>query len=435
MLPMEMLFILPWILFGAFVVFIVIGAPIAVALALTAFCVITLDPRLTPWIMFQRMYGGIDSFVLLAVPLFLLAGNLMNESKITDNLIKLCMRLVGHLKGSLAHVNVMVSMLFAGVSGASTADTAGIGTVMIPAMRREGYPIRFAVSVTAVSSVMGIIIPPSINMIVWGALTNTSIAGLFLGGILPGFLMGMSMLLVNAFFVKRYDVPRHEKATIREIASSSKHGLLAAGIPVLIVVGITFGYTTPTEAAVLAVIYALILGTVVYRQLNLESILRASSETVSLSALSLFALVGAAIFGYLISFYQVPAALMSGIDVTNPTVLLIIMALVMFFVGTFMDSLPAMAILAPIFQPLMMKAGVHPVHFGVVSVMVLGLGLVTPPYGLCLMISSKIADVPVMQALGMTMVYLTFILLLILFIILLPDLVLAVPRMIVPDFV
>lgn len=435
MLSMDMVFVLPWLLFGLLCVLIVIGVPIAVALALTAFSVIILDPRLTPWIMFQRMYGGIDSFVLLAVPLFLLAGNLMNEARITDRLIKLCMRMVGHVKGSLAHVNVLVSMLFAGVSGASTADSAGVGTVMIPAMKREGYPVHFSVAVTAVSSVMGIVIPPSINMIVWGAITNTSIAGLFLGGIVPGVLMGASMLLLNVFFVKRFDVPQHPKATFRQVASSFKDGLLAAGIPVLIVGGITLGYTTPTEAAVLAVIYALVLGLVVYRQLSFSSIVRASSDTVSLSALSLFSLVGASIFGYLISFYQIPPKLMSGIDVTNPAVLLTLMALVMLLVGTFMDSLPAMAILAPIFQPLMIKAGVHPVHFGVISVMVLGLGLVTPPYGLCLLISSKIAGIPVIKSLGVTMLYLAFILVLIMLIILFPGLVLAVPRLLVPDFV
>jgi len=435
MLSMDWLFLLPWLLFALLGVLIIAGVPIAMALVLTAFGVIWLDPRLTHWVMFQRMYNGMDSFVLLAVPLFLLAGNLMNAARITDRLITLCMRLVGHIRGALAHVNVMVSMLFAGVSGSSTADSAGVGTVLIPAMKREGYPVHFAVAVTAASSVMGIIIPPSINMIVWGALTNTSIAGLFLGGILPGILIGVAQLALNMGYVRRYDVPVRQRASLAELMSSGKDGLLAAGIPVVIIGGITLGIVTPTEAAVIAVLYALALGALVYRELNPRQVLDASTATVRLCSLSLFSLVGAAIFGYLISFYQIPPKLMAGVNITDPIVLLLIMTVVMLIIGTFMDSLPAMAIMAPIFQPLAMQAGVHPVQFGVIAVMALGLGLITPPYGLCLMISAKIGGIPLLKALATTLLYLAIMLAVILLLIVYPDLVLAIPRALVPDFV
>ncbi|WP_275288208.1 TRAP transporter large permease [Halomonas elongata] len=435
MMPMDAVFILPWLLFGLLGVLIIAGVPIAMALVLTAASMILLDPRLTYWVMFQRMYNGMDSFVLLAVPLFLLAGNLMNAARITDRLITLCMRLVGHFKGALAHVNVMVSMLFAGVSGSSTADSAGVGTVLIPAMQREGYPSHFSVAVTAASSVMGIIIPPSINMIVWGALTNTSIAGLFLGGILPGVMIGVAQLALNVGYVRRYQVPVRRRASLAELAHSSKDGLLAAGIPVVIIGGITLGLVTPTEAAVIAVLYALALGTLVYRELSPSKILDASTDTVRLCSLSLFSLVGAAIFGYLISFYQIPPKLMAGVDISDPVMLLLIMTVVMLVIGTFMDSLPAMAIMAPIFQPLAMQAGVHPVQFGVIGVMALGLGLITPPYGLCLMISAKIGGIPLLQALGTTLLYLAVMLGVILLLILYPDLILMLPRLIAPDFV
>ncbi|PMR69144.1 TRAP transporter large permease [Halomonas heilongjiangensis] len=435
MLSMDWVFLLPWLLFALLGVLIVAGVPIAMALVLTAFGVIWLDPRLTHWVMFQRMYNGMDSFVLLAVPLFLLAGNLMNAARITDRLITLCMRLVGHIRGALAHVNVMVSMLFAGVSGSSTADSAGVGTVLIPAMKREGYPVHFAVAVTAASSVMGIIIPPSINMIVWGALTNTSIAGLFLGGILPGILIGVAQLALNMGYVRRYDVPVRKRASLAELMSSGKDGLLAAGIPVVIIGGITLGIVTPTEAAVIAVLYALALGFLVYRELKPRQVLEASTDTVRLCSLSLFSLVGAAIFGYLISFYQIPPKLMAGVNITDPIVLLLIMTLVMLIIGTFMDSLPAMAIMAPIFQPLAMQAGVHPVQFGVIAVMALGLGLITPPYGLCLMISAKIGGIPLLKALATTLLYLAIMLGVILLLIVYPDLVLAIPHALVPDFV
>ncbi|MBB3143509.1 TRAP transporter large permease [Halomonas organivorans] len=435
MMPMDWISILPWLLFALLGVLIVVGVPIAMALVLTAFGMILLDPRLTYWVMFQRMYNGMDSFVLLAVPLFLLAGNLMNEARITDRLITLCMRLVGHFRGALAHVNVLVSMLFAGVSGSSTADSAGVGTVLIPAMKREGYPVNFAVAVTAASSVMGIIIPPSINMIVWGALTNTSIAGLFLGGILPGVMIGVAQLALNMGYVRRYQVPVRRRASLAELMRSGKDGLLAAGIPVVIIGGITLGLVTPTEAAVIAVLYALALGFLVYRELDLRQVLDASTDTVRLCSLSLFSLVGAAIFGYLISFYQIPPKLMAGVNISDPMVLLLIMTVVMLVIGTFMDSLPAMAIMAPIFQPLAMQAGVHPVQFGVIGVMALGLGLITPPYGLCLMISAKIGGIPLLKALATTLLYLAVMLGVIVLLIVYPELVLAIPRLIAPDFV
>lgn len=433
MMPTDWLPMLPWLLFVLLGVLIVLGVPIAMSLVLTSFSIIALDPRLIPWVMFQRMYYGMDSFVLLAVPLFLLAGNLMNAARITDRLITLCLNLVGHLKGALAHVNVLVSMLFAGVSGSSTADSAGIGTVLIPAMKKEGYPTHFSVAVTAASSVMGIIIPPSINMIVWGALTSTSIAGLFLGGIVPGILIAIAQLLLNLGYVRRYDVPTRKRATLRQLASSGKDGLLAAGIPVLIIGGITLGIVTPTEAAVMAVLYALLLGFIVYRELTFKSVLDASTDTVRLCSLSLFSLVGAAIFGYLISFYRIPPSLMAGVEITDPTTLLIVATIVMLLVGTFMDSLPAMAILAPIFQPLAAQAGVDPLQFGVISVMALGLGLITPPYGLCLMISAKIGGIPLLKALGTTMIYLLVMLVVIGLLIAFPDLILYLPQTFGPD--
>ncbi|WP_148252013.1 TRAP transporter large permease [Aidingimonas lacisalsi] len=435
MMPSDWMFLLPWLLFGLLGVLIIVGVPIAMSLILTAFSIILLDPRLTIWVLFQRMYNGMDSFVLLAVPLFLLAGNLMNAARITDRLITLCMLLVGHFKGALAHVNVMVSMLFAGVSGSSTADSAGVGTVLIPAMKREGYPTNFAVAVTAASSVMGIIIPPSINMIVWGALTNTSIAGLFLGGILPGIMIGVAQLILNLGYVRRYQVPVRKRASFRELMHSGKDGLMAAGIPVVIIGGITLGIVTPTEAAMIAVLYALALGFIVYRELKFGDVLEASTATVRLCSLSLFSLIGAAIFGYLISFYQIPPKLMAGVNISDPIVLLLIMTVVMLIIGTFMDSLPAMAIMAPIFQPLAMQAGIHPVQFGVIGVMALGLGLITPPYGLCLMISAKIGGIPLLKAMGTTLLYLAVMLGVILLLIVYPQLVLAIPRLLVPDFV
>ncbi|MEO1199140.1 MAG: TRAP transporter large permease [Pseudomonadota bacterium] len=435
MLSPELFFLLPWLLFGLLGVFITLGIPIAFSLVLTAMTIVLLDPRVTAWVVFQRMYNGMDSFVLLAVPIFLLAGNLINKAEVTDKLIRFALNIFGRFRGALANVNVAVSIMFAGVSGSSTADSAGVGAILIPSMKREGYPTAFAVAVTAASSVIGIIIPPSINMIVWGALTNTSIGGMFLAGIVPGILIGLSQFTVNYWFVRKFNIPAHEPAPMREILSSARDGLLAAAIPVIIIGGIRMGWFTPTEAAVVAVAYALFLGFVVYRTLNGRKVLEASSATVRLASLSLFSLVGASVFGYLISFYQIPPKLMGGIDITDPIVLLFVMAAVMLIIGTFMDSLPAMAIMGPLFLPLALSAGIHPVHFGIVGVMALGFGLITPPYGLCLMIASKIGGIALLKAMGPTMVYLAGMLMVLSAIIVFPEIALGLPRLIAPELI
>lgn len=430
----DLFYLLPWILFGVMLTLVVLGVPVAFSLIIASLAIVLLDPRLGTWVVFQRMYNGMNSFVLLAIPLFLLAGNLMNQAKITERLVRLARHLVGHFKGSLAHVNVLVSMLFAGVSGSSTADSAGIGVILIPAMVRQGYPKAFSVAVTAASSVMGIIIPPSINMIVWGALTNTSIAALFLAGFVPGVLIAVFQIALNFFFVRKFNVPTYPRSSFREVLSSGRDGILAAGVPVIIIGGLVFGLVSPTEAAVLAVLYAIFLGIVVYRDLTFGQILHSAKDTIRLSSLSLFSLVAASLFGYLISFYRVPNLLLSGIDVANPVIMLALMVGAMLVIGTFMDALPAMAILAPLFMPLVRAAGIHPVHFGLLAVMTLGLGLITPPYGLCLLISAKIGDISITKALGVTTAYLGVMVLLVIIIILVPDLVMFVPRLLGSQF-
>ncbi|MCP8689781.1 TRAP transporter large permease [Marinobacterium sedimentorum] len=435
MIEADFFWLLPWALFLLLGLFITIGIPIAFALIASAVAITVLDPRLTNWIVFQRMYNGMDSFVLLAVPIFLLAGNLINQAEVTDKLIRFAMNLLGRFKGALAHVNVAVSMMFAGVSGSSTADSAGVGSILIPSMKREGYPTEFAVAVTAASSVIGIIIPPSINMIVWGALTNTSIGGMFLAGIVPGIMIGLSQLLTNTWFVRKLKIPVQAPASRRALLISSKDGLLAAAIPVLIIGGIRFGWFTPTEAAVIAVIYALFLGFVIYRTLNLSKVMQASTSTIRLSALSLFSLVAASIFGYLISFYEVPNTLMGGITLTDPVTLMLVMTLVMLLIGTFMDSLPAMAIIAPLFLPLALQAGIHPVQFGIVGVMALGFGLITPPYGLCLMIASKIGGINLLKCLVPTLIYLGAMTAVLLLIIVFPELTLGLPELMAPELI
>lgn len=434
MLSADLFYILPWVLFALMLGLVVLGVPVAFSLIIASLVMVVLDPRLGMWVVFQRMYNGMNSFVLLAVPLFLLAGNLMNNAKITERLIRLARHLVGHFKGALAHVNVVVSMLFAGVSGSSTADSAGIGVIMIPAMEKQGYPKAFSVAVTAASSVMGIIIPPSINMIVWGALTNTSIAALFLAGFVPGFLIAIFQIALNLFFVRKFNVPTYPRSTFRELLTSGWDGILAAGVPVIIIGGLVSGIVSPTEAAVLAVLYSLFLGLFVYRDLSLKQIVRSGTDTIRLSSLSLFSLVAASLFGYLISFYRVPNLLLGEIQLGDPILMLFGMVAAMLVIGTFMDALPAMAILAPLFMPLVRAAEIHPVHFGLIAVMTLGLGLITPPYGLCLLIAAKIGDISIPKAIGVTMAYLGIMIVLLGFIVVFPDIVMFIPRLLGPQF-
>lgn len=434
MLSAELFFLLPWLLFVVMLGLVALGIPVAFSLILSSILMVVLDPRIGMWVMFQRMYNGMNSFVLLAVPLFLLAGNLMNNARITERLIRLSRHLIGHFKGALAHVNVVVSMFFAGVSGSSTADSAGIGVILVPAMIRQGYPKAFSVAVTAASSVMGIIIPPSINMIVWGALSDTSIAALFLAGFVPGVLIAAFQIGLNFFFVRKFKVPSYPRSSLREVLASGRDGILAAGVPVIIIGGLISGIVSPTEAAVLAVLYSLVLGVFVYRDLSWNQIVKSGRDTIRLSSLSLFSLVAASVFGYLISFYRVPQLLLGGIGVGHPTLMLFGMVLAMLVIGTFMDALPAMAILAPLFMPLIRAAGIHPVHFGLVTVMTLGLGLITPPYGLCLLIAAKIGDISIVRAVGVTMAYLGVMVVLVILIVLFPDIVMTVPRLLGPQF-
>lgn len=285
------------VMFGGFLLLALVRVPIAFALLLSGMVLFTTDFRLQPWVAAQRMFSGLDSFVLLAVPFFVLAGAIMNASQVTQRLVRLAHAIVGSVRGGLGMVNVGTSMLFAGVSGSSTADTAGVGSVLIPAMRQRGYSDDFSVAVTASSSVIGTIIPPSIQMIVWGALTGTSIAALFLGGVLPGLLIGVGMMLVVYVAARRRGFPAEDRLAFREVGAALRDSLLALGIPIVVIGGIVAGLVTATEASVLAVLYALVLGVGVYRTIGVRDLPAIFVESARLASLPLFALGAAGLFG------------------------------------------------------------------------------------------------------------------------------------------
>lgn len=417
------------ILLGLFVVLLVLRVPIAFALILACLPFFLVDSRMDQTLLAQQVYSGIDSFVLLAVPFFILAAAIMNASKVTDRLITLAQALVGWVRGGLGITNVAASMGFGGVSGSSNADVAGLGSVLIPQMARRGYPVGYAVGVTAASAVIGSIIPPSIQMVVWGSLSGTSIGQLFLAGVVPGLLIGGGMMTVAYVVARRNDFPREERPPMREVLVAFRDSLLALGIVVLVLGGILGGFVTATEAAVLAVLYALFLGMVVYRTISWRDLPRILRESALFSVLPLFALAAAGALAYLMAYYRIPLVLQRVVEGVPGWALLWAVALVFVVVGIFLDALPAMAIMIPVLAPAVTAAGVDPVHYGIVAVMSLAMGLITPPYGLCLLLAAKIGDIPVLRAVPATLPFAFVIVATIALVILVPQVALWLPSL------
>ncbi len=425
------------LLFGIFAGLIAIRVPVAFALGLACVPVFFIDPRLTPFLLLNEMMKSYNSFILLAVPFFLLAANLMNFAGITDKLIELARTSVGHLPGGLAHVNVAVSMLFAGISGSSTADAAGVGGVLIPAMKKEGYDAPFTVAITACSSVMGVIIPPSILMIVWGGVISVSIGGLFLAGVVPGLLIALSLMGAVLLYARRRGYPITARASGGQFLRALGRALIPLMMPAIIIGGIVGGIFTATEASVVAVLYALVLGVLVYRTLPLVQVPRVFYESARFAAITLFCVGTASAFGWVLAYFHVPRLFVDMVAGMGGGVTSVgfIVAACFLVVGCFIDAIPAIIILGTILAPLAESVGMHPVHFAIIGVISISFGLVTPPYGLCLLISASLGGITIRQAFRDTVLLLLPMLAVLVFVILLPDAILALPRWIMPKFV
>jgi tripartite ATP-independent transporter DctM subunit len=383
------------------------------------------------------MFVSYNSFILLAVPFFLLAANLMNSAGITQRLVELAKALVGHLPGGLGHINVVVSMLFAGISGSSTADAAGIGSLLIPQMKKQGYDTSFSVAITACSSVMGVIIPPSILMVVWGGLMSVSIGAMFLAGVLPGLLITLSLMGIVHVYAKRRGYPVYVRSNFAELRAAAANAFFALLTPLIIVGGIVGGFFTPTEASVVAVLYTLVIGLFIYRTITPAKLPAVLYESARFAAISLFCIGTASAFGWILAYFQIPRALievMAGWGTGSITTGLII-ALSFLVVGMFIDAIPAIIILGTVLLPVAEAAGIHPVHFGIIGVVSLAFGLVTPPYGLCLLIASSIGGIRLVEALRDVCIILLPMLGVLLFIIVFPDAILALPRLLMPRFI
>ena len=424
------------IMFGVFAALVLLRVPVSFALGLACLPILFIDERLTPFLLINEMWKSYNAFILLAVPFFLLAANLMNAAGITERLVNLARASVGHLPGGLGHINVMVSMLFAGISGSSTADAAGIGSLLIPAMKKQGYDTSFSVAITACSSVMGVIIPPSIMMIVWGGLMSVSIGGLFLAGMVPGILIALFMMGTVLVYAKTRNYPIHKRASLMEFFQAFGKSILALVTPTIIVGGIIGGLFTPTEASVVAVLYSAFLGGFIYRAIGPKQFPRVLYDSARLSAISLFCIGTASAFGWLLAYYRVPLALVDMVAAYGNGIITtgFIIALSFLVIGMFIDAIPAIIILGTILLPLAEKAGMHPIHFAIIGVISLAFGLVTPPYGLCLLISCSVGEIAVSKVLKDVAILLLPLLLLLGLTIVFPAIVLFLPRWLAPEF-
>jgi tripartite ATP-independent transporter DctM subunit len=422
------------ILFGIFFALMALRVPVAFALGLACLPMFILEERLSAQNLVQETFNAYNSFILLAVPFFLLTANLMNVGGITDRLVRLSRALVGHFPGALAQVNVVLSIFFAGISGSSTADAASQSKIFIEAQTKEGYDLSFSVAITAVSAVMAVIIPPSILMIVWGGVLTVSIGALMLAGIIPGLLLGLAQMATVHVYAKLRNYPTYARATLKEVFVALAVSIPALLTPLIIIGGKVFGWFTATESACIAVLYAGALSMLVYREMGMKGAYGALLDTGKLAAVALFCVGTASAFGWLLAYYQIPKAILAGVAAWNmgPTTTAFFIAGVFLVVGCFLDAIPAIIIVGTILEPLAKAAGLDPVHFAIVGIVSLAFGLVTPPYGLCLMVACAVAKIRMVDAIKDTMIMLIPMLLVLAAIIMWPQIPLFLPRLFPP---
>jgi len=387
------------ILFISFLILLLAGLPIAFSVGGSSIIYLIIS-GIPLSVVPQKMYMGIDSFILLCVPGFILAGNLMNSGGITTRLIKFSNALIGHIKGGLGQANVLASMFFAGITGTAIADTVSIGAVMIPAMKKEGYDTPFAVGVTVSSSTIGPIIPPSLPMIIAGTMTGLSVTKLFIGGAIPGILLGIALMIVSYVLARKRDYPKEKRQSLKVIFFAFLDAFWALMLTVIILWGILGGIVTPTEASIVASLYAFIAGFFIYKELKIKDLPGIILSTMKSSA-SILLLVGfARVFGWILASEQIPQLLANSLlSITdNKFVMLFIINILLLFIGMFMETIAALVILFPVLLPVAAGMGMDPIHFGVMVVLNLMIGLTTPPIGVCLFAGANIGKITIVEA-------------------------------------
>lgn len=420
------------VIFVVFLITVLMGIPIGFVLGIVPVIYLKFFGNIPLDIIAQRLFNGVDSFVFLAMPFFILAGNLMNDIGITNSLVKLSKVIVGRIHGGLAQANIVVSVLFAGLTGAAVADTAAIGSMLVPAMKKEGYSAEYSAAVTASSSIIGPIIPPSIIMVIYGAVTGQSIGALFMAGFLPGILVAICLMLLATYFAIKEGHPRRSEAyTVREILTTIRSSLVALLVPIIIIGGILSGLFTATEAAAVACAYSLFVGLFVYKNLTLKKIVEALKDSAIVSA-SILIIVGCSkLFSLALAIEHVPEQIATTVTalIDNKIVFLLVINIFLLFMGMVMEIGASVILLAPILLPLAIQYGIHPLHFALIMLVNLNIGLATPPLGVCIFTIAPIAKTPFEKIVPKLLPFIGAEIVALFLITYIPDIVLLIPRL------
>jgi len=417
---------------GLLIVFFLWGIPVSVSIGLTCLAVLWFENGLLGIplaLMPLKMMHGVNNFPLLAVPFFILAANVMNKGSVTPRIFNFANSLVGHLRGGLGHVNVLASMIFAGMSGTAVADAAGLGALEIKAMRDQGYSLKYSTGITGASSVIGPIIPPSVAMVIYGWLSDVSVGALFVGGLVPGVLLALMLMMTTVLLSYRVPMPMQPRPPLAETLRLSKRALLSLMTPIIIVGGIWSGIFTPTESGAVASAYAIFLGMVIYREVSFKDLLEVFRNTIEFTAIILFIISIAGLYGWLLVRLQIPMTLAEGVIelTTNPTILMLVMMLFFLIVGCFMSVIESVLIFTPIMAPMTKLIGIDPLFFGVVMVISLSVGVITPPFGNVIYVLVGITDQTFEDVVWALLPFLVPIMVTIIILILFPDLVTYLP--------
>lgn len=415
-----------------FLLFLLCGMPIAFMLGAISLIYILVTGNIAAIMIPQAMFNGTDSFVLLSILFFILAGSLMNKLGLTRDLIAFADLLVGKLSGSLAQINILVSILFAGLTGAAVADTAAIGSMLVPAMKKQGYSPAYSAAVTAASSIIGPIIPPSIIMVIYAAVTGLSVSQLFIAGIVPGLMIGLGLMILCYFKAIKHGHPRRtEPIPMKDAAKIVQRSLMALLVPFIIIGGILFGFFTPTEAAAVACIYALLLGFLVFRTISLRELINSLTEAAVTSSMILMIISAAKLFSIVLAMESIPqhiGAFILGMT-SNKYVFLLMVNIFLLFMGMIMETGANVLLLVPILMPISMKFGIDPLHFAIVVLVNLNIGLATPPLGVVLFTIVPIADIRLEKVVSAILPFLATMFGTLFLMTYLPDLILFVPRL------
>lgn len=418
------------LLFACFFLLLALRVPIAFSLGIVSLGFLIARGEVLLAVS-QRMSAAADSFPLLAIPFYILMGKLVNEAGLTDKIFGFAQALVGHIRGGLAHVNILNSMIFAGMSGAAVADVGGMGAMEIKAMVDNGYDVDFSAAVTAASSTIAPIIPPSIAMVVYGVLASTSVGALFLGGVIPGVLVGLFMMAYSYVMAVRRNYPLQPRANLRELWRAFLLSIPGLLTPTILLGGIGLGIFTPTEAAVVAVFYTLFLGVLVYRCLGAGDLLRLLRETVDMTAVVVFVMTTASLFAWIMAREQVPQRFAEFIlsTTSSPAVVLLLINILGLIMGCFFDGISILVIVVPIFLPILDRLGIDRVHFGVLFVLNTVIGLITPPVGVVLYATVEVAKISFERVVRATLPFLWPMVAALIVVTYVPQVVLVLPRL------